>query len=157
MNTFEEIIVAASSGQSDLEIAEQLDREIIAKLVRMYLNRDKRNKTRTIERTVTPTNILSPSKNNTQGLSSQSGSIVSRISPIAKLERLSQETFPGYKGRLVTWAEATVRDHEARIDSLKIQINGFEETISRHEAAIEAIKNSFVNSYKEVLSFNHAK
>lgn len=48
-------------------------------------------------------------------------------------------------GRRVTWGEATVEDHEDRVEMLKKNIAGNAETAARHIRAIEMIKNNNVN------------
>ena len=51
-----------------------------------------------------------------------------------------EQTFPLPDGRRVSWLEATVADHLARIEYLRLHIAGVERTIAEHEDAIELIQ-----------------
>ena len=57
-----------------------------------------------------------------------------------RLERLGATMFPGVDGKLVTWEDATIEDHQARIATLNAHIAGLEHTREQHEAAIAAIR-----------------
>lgn len=49
---------------------------------------------------------------------------------------------PGKReGREVTWADATVEDHELRIAHLENQVRGFQITMARHQWAIDTINS----------------
>ena len=54
-------------------------------------------------------------------------------------QRLEQ-TFPLPDGRRVSWLEATVADHLARIEYLRLHIAGVERTIAEHQDAIDLIQ-----------------
>jgi len=53
-------------------------------------------------------------------------------------------------GLQVEWMEATVEDHRARIAYLAKLRNGIDETISRHQAAIDAIEEAGVSCLREI-------
>lgn len=142
METFEEVLAASDAGATDLEIAEQLPTELVAKLVGVYLSIRRRGRVRTIERKVSARQLESLSGDHVRPrLSKQEGSVVAPVSPRAEIERMSVEAFPGVNGRMVTWAAATVEDHEARIAGLRSLIVGTQSTIDRHAAAIKAIRD----------------
>lgn len=67
----------------------------------------------------------------------------------ARAELLAS-SFPLGDGRWVTWGEATIADHEARIDFLAKQRDGIVATIGRHADAIDTIKEAGVACLREI-------
>lgn len=51
---------------------------------------------------------------------------------------------------LVTWGEATIEMHQARIDYLNKKVNGLMDTITRHDTAIQDIKMAGVKNLSEI-------
>lgn len=51
---------------------------------------------------------------------------------------------------LVTWGEATVEMHQARIDYLNKKVNGLVDTITRHDKAIQEIKDAGAKNLGEI-------
>ena len=60
-------------------------------------------------------------------------------------------------GRLVRWGEATVDDHQLRIDFLTRQIIGTQETIGRHADSIVLITSHDVKCLDEVASLSEGE
>lgn len=52
-------------------------------------------------------------------------------------------------GREVTWGDATVEDHEARIAFLELQARGLMDTVERHRASIALITAAGATCLKE--------
>lgn len=50
----------------------------------------------------------------------------------------------------VTWGEATIEQHEARIDYLNKKVNGLVDTISRHDKAIQEIRGAGVKTLGDI-------
>lgn len=65
---------------------------------------------------------------------------------------LPTEPFALGNGRKVTWADATVAEHEQRAAMLRAQIAGIGETIRRHEDAIRVLNESGASCLKELMS-----
>lgn len=51
---------------------------------------------------------------------------------------------------LVTWSEATIDMHTARIDYLNKKVNGLVDTITRHDRAIQEIKEAGAKNLGEI-------
>lgn len=66
-------------------------------------------------------------------------------------EELLATTFSVGGGREVTWGEATVADHQARIDAQVAHAAGTLEDVQRHAAAIELLNESGVSCLAEVI------
>jgi hypothetical protein len=64
--------------------------------------------------------------------------------------QLLPEGFAIPDGRFVTWAEATVEDHEARIEWLQGQIEALGQDVDRHQQAIKLIREHGVTCLAEV-------
>lgn len=64
--------------------------------------------------------------------------------------RLLPEGFVLPDGRWVTWGEATVEDHEARIGWLSGQIEALGQDVDRHQQAIKVIREHGVSCLAEV-------
>lgn len=60
------------------------------------------------------------------------------------------ERFAVGDGRMVKWSEATIDDHQARIDFLGKMRGGIDATIGRHRAAVELISKHGVTSLGEI-------
>lgn len=67
-------------------------------------------------------------------------------------EELLGSDFALGDGRRVTWAEATVADHEQRVAMLETSAVGTLETAARHRAAIEMLRRHGVKTLAEVNS-----
>lgn len=68
-------------------------------------------------------------------------------------KRLLDATFIVNDGRApVRWGEATIEDHQARIDMLAKMRNGIDDTISRHQEAIALIQANGVRCLNDVAS-----
>lgn len=66
--------------------------------------------------------------------------------------RLLPESFALPDGRLVTWGDATVEDHEARLEWLRGQIHALTQDVDRHEQAIKVIREHGATCLAEVES-----
>jgi len=80
--------------------------------------------------------------------------------PVAELRRgaparrpraeLLTETFPDYKGNRIAWGEATIADHQNRIDMLGRLAGGITATIDRHQQAVDAISAAGVTCLNDL-------
>lgn len=73
-----------------------------------------------------------------------------RSDPALERKLFLSERFAVGDGRYVTWGEATVADHEARIAMLEALRNGIAESIGRHQRAIEEIAAAGVSCLDEI-------
>lgn len=73
-----------------------------------------------------------------------------RSDPSLERKLFLSERFAVGDGRYVTWGEATVADHEARIAMLEALRNGIAESIGRHERAIVEIAAAGVSCLDEI-------
>jgi hypothetical protein len=64
--------------------------------------------------------------------------------------QLLEEGFATVDGRFVTWGEATVEDHESRLEWLRGQVAALNEDVDRHEQAIKLIREHGVTCLAEV-------
>lgn len=64
--------------------------------------------------------------------------------------QLLPEGFATVDGRFVTWGEATVEDHEGRIEWLQGQIEALGQDVERHQQAIKLIREHGVTCLAEV-------
>lgn len=74
------------------------------------------------------------------------------VNPTARRSQFLQSTFALPDGRRVTWGEATIQDHEARIAYLSKQQKGIGETIGLHRSVINEIKTAAVTCLNEARS-----
>lgn len=68
----------------------------------------------------------------------------------AAVQQLLRARFECGRGRSVSWGDATVEDHRARIGLLAAQRDGLNETIARHEEAIRTIQECGVVCLNDV-------
>ena len=123
-------------GATDDEIAAELTHAEVLALVGRYTQDVRRAVARQAERAVSVGDIKAGAV-----CGAEPNQIVRIVnSPQSAIERLAASTFPGVDGRMVSWAEATVADHEARIAALTVLVRGAEATIARHRAAVVALK-----------------
>lgn len=92
-----------------------------------------RNNVRRIEKTVKPARVGQP------------------VDPTAARSDFMDKTFTPGDGRRVLWGEATIKDHEMRIDFLAKHRDGIDTTIQRHREAIELLKASGASCLNELL------
>lgn len=65
--------------------------------------------------------------------------------------RCMKETFTTGDGRRVYWGEATIADHQMRIDYLARMRDGIDNTVQRHREAIQQLKASGASCLNELL------
>ncbi len=106
--------------------------DLVRPLVRQEVVNRRRARTRHLERT------------------SMIGLRVVSESVVTQRAKLANEFFVLADGRLVSWAQATVADHEERIAMQLRLIGGIEETIVRHREAIDVISEAGVSCLAEV-------
>jgi|DEB19_MinimDraft_3_1074340.scaffolds.fasta_scaffold183494_2 hypothetical protein len=73
-----------------------------------------------------------------------------KVDPTADRVLRMTTTFTPGDGRRVTWGEATIADHEMRIDFLGRKRSGLDATMKRHRQAIDDIRRAGVNCLNEI-------
>ena len=150
METVHDLDAAIDSGETAETITAELSQSIVLFLVRRYAADRLRRRTRHVERTVSVDDITAVAGDTDRPRLVD----VSKVTPTcgrSDIENLARQTFPGVDGHLVTWAEATIADHEARIASLWSHIVGVQATVSRHVAAVQAIKARGASCFGDLL------
>lgn len=128
------------AGSEDLaaRLVEELGQDEIVAMIAQDIDTYRRNQVRTIEKTAF----------------SQFFDVDRRIdtSPetIARLRDVFAEKFSLGKGLDVEWGKATVDQHRMRIAMLMKLRDGINQTIDRHERAIEIIESAGVTCLDEV-------
>lgn len=163
---FQSIISALLDTDDDAEliadqalalILEHPDRKtILFPLVRNEIWRHLRNNTRAIEREAFDDHSYGDEGSETVKTSSafrprSNAPAIETSSQRSAL--LGERVYVPSKG-LVLWGEATVEDHEERIQYLMAKVNGTLATVRRHELAIEVIENAGVDSLGEIEDFS---
>jgi hypothetical protein len=72
--------------------------------------------------------------------------------PSERFAKLMENKFAMGDGRVVAWGKATIKEHQMRIEMLKKQRDGIDETIRFHEKAIEIIESANATCLDEALS-----
>lgn len=110
---------------------------LVKPLIRQHVSVIRRNMTRQIERAV---GRLSVARTTGPQLPEQ----------IMARKHLLESGFFAAKGRWVSWAEATVRDHRDRIEFLKSYQAGISKTIKLHEESVKLIESRGVSCLGEI-------
>ena len=74
-----------------------------------------------------------------------------QVDPTAERAQLMEQTFSLGDGRRVLWGEATIADHEARIDFLSKKRDGLDDTIQRHRGVVEQLRATGASCLNELL------
>lgn len=82
------------------------------------------------------------------------GGSVPAARPITARDDFIRNRFATGDGRWVSWAEATVEDHEQRLGMLIAQRAGLDRTINLHQRAVEQILEAGVSCLCEVPEFD---
>ena len=101
-------------------------------LIRSAVDNVKRNDVRQLEKAAKPGKFGRP------------------VNPTEDMQRLTDETFALGDGSRVRWGDATIKQHEARIDYLAKQRDGIDATIQRHRAVIEQLRAAGVSCLNEL-------
>lgn len=75
------------------------------------------------------------------------------VDPVSERQKLLGQSFYTLEYGRVTWGEARVEHHKARVEYLRMQVEGIEDTIDRHRRAVELITLSGVSCLAEVDDF----
>ena len=121
---------AAEAALDDLRLHGQRTRRLLAPILAEALLIRRRSQTRSIERTVPLDSLADRSR-------------------VADRRRLLDEHFT-VGDRYVSWGDATIADHEARIAYLRRYIAGLNDTIERHYQAITMIRAAGATCLNEI-------
>jgi hypothetical protein len=69
-----------------------------------------------------------------------------RIGLFERLMGLSFEDLEGHRGDRITWGEATLSQHKAKIGALTKYVDGTERTIRQHKVAVEFLTDTGISS-----------
>jgi hypothetical protein len=73
-----------------------------------------------------------------------------RIAQAAEFSQLLRSRFAIGDGRHISWAEATIEEHEQRIAMLQQMRSGITETIKRHEQAVKLLRQTGASCLAEL-------
>lgn len=136
LGSFDEITdeaKAAEAALTDLGRLSQRQRELLFPILRVAFHFHRRGNSRFVERSL------------------PIGEVFDGETSVERRQLRLDSTFPLPDGRRVSWSEATVEDHEARIGYLRaVHLAGILRTISEHEAAVELIRRFGVSCLAEI-------
>jgi len=69
---------------------------------------------------------------------------------VSQVRDFLHATFSLGDGRQVTWGEATIEEHQTRIENLQKHVKAVSETILRHEKAVRRLKKHKVTCLNEL-------
>lgn len=73
-----------------------------------------------------------------------------QVNPTAERAALMTQSFALGDGRRVSWGEATIADHEARVAFLSRKRSGLDDTIQRHRGVIDQLKQAGASCLNEI-------
>lgn len=154
MSTLHEIIrqeLATHNDANDYDIAvtirEQMTEDDMLRLLVAEVGHIRRLRSLSIERKAFEHSSSTPTTDNMTTQLRRT----TNISTLLQFAPLYDERFVTARGVWVTWGQATIDDHRARIALLNKQITGIQQTVTQHETAIELIRTQGGTCLADVL------